>query len=80
MGMDEVPIFGSKHLSREQLRVLAFADNRIAQLATWDEDVLRINFEELKLEELDFSLSDVTGFEAPYMAARGTLRSKSIPP
>jgi len=65
LGMKTVPVVVISHLSEDELRVFALADNRIAELATWDEEVLKIEFGELNEADLDFSLADVTGFEAP---------------
>ncbi|MBI1292377.1 DNA methylase N-4 [bacterium] len=65
LGRSKVPAIRLKHLSSASLRALALADNRIAELASWDEDVLAIEFKELLEEDLEFSLADVTGFESP---------------
>lgn len=65
LGYRELPTIRISHLSPDEIRALALADNRIAELATWDEAVLAVEFKELIERDLDLSLADVTGFEAP---------------
>ncbi|MCC6786758.1 MAG: ParB N-terminal domain-containing protein [Hyphomonadaceae bacterium] len=60
LGFTHVPVIPVTHLSAEQLRLYALADNKIAENAGWDEAVLRIEIAELR--ELDVDLS-ITGFE-----------------
>lgn len=53
------------HLTKEQVRLYTIADNRLAELATWDEAMLAIEFDFLMEAELDMSLTmpiTVTGF------------------
>jgi DNA modification methylase len=50
-----------EHLSKAELRAYALADNKIAANAGWDDDTLRIEFEELQALDLDFDL-EITGF------------------
>ena len=59
LGMTEVPAIKVAHLSSHQKRALAIADNRIAELATWDPDLLREELE--KLLDIDFEI-EATGF------------------
>src|SRR4051812_43539660 len=42
-------------------RVYRIADNRLAELAGWDHDLLKIEF--AFLSEIDIELSEITGFE-----------------
>lgn len=59
LGMDRVPTIRLEHLSEAQKRAYIIADNRLAELAGWDEALLAI---ELKyLTEIDFS-AELTGF------------------
>ncbi|MBU0554951.1 MAG: ParB N-terminal domain-containing protein [Alphaproteobacteria bacterium] len=59
--LPDVPVVPIADLSPAELRAYALADNRIAQNAGWDEDVLRIEFEELHSLDLSFDL-EITGF------------------
>lgn len=60
--MADVPVIKLGHLSPEQRRAYIIADNRLAELAGWDEDILRIEFQELGGIDLDFDVTDI-GFE-----------------
>lgn len=57
-----VPTIQVKHLTPERKRAFMLADNRLAELAEWDEELLSIELNELSGLELDFEF-EVTGFE-----------------
>ncbi|MCO6050510.1 site-specific DNA-methyltransferase [Mesorhizobium sp. RP14(2022)] len=61
LNLSSVPAVHVTHLSDAMVRALRIADNRLAELAGWDDDLLRLELGELSTIELDFSL-DVTGF------------------
>lgn len=58
LGMTEVPCIVGNHLSEAQVKAFRLADNRVAEIATWDEDLLK---EEMK-NVLDMDL-DIYGFD-----------------
>lgn len=60
LGMAEAPVIVLDHLSEAQRRALVIADNKLAQNAGWDEEMLRVELEALR--EDDFNL-DLLGFE-----------------
>jgi DNA modification methylase len=60
LGLETVPVIRLGHLSETQRRALVLADNRIALNSGWNEDLLRIELEELR--DLDFDL-DLLGFD-----------------
>jgi hypothetical protein len=62
LGLPEVPCIRVSHLTPEAKRSFALADNRLAELSAWDEDVLKMELAELAELELDFDLS-ITGFD-----------------
>jgi DNA modification methylase len=62
LGLSDVPTIRLEHLTPAQARAFAIADNRLAEIATWDDRLLGEQLHELSELELDFSL-DVTGFE-----------------
>lgn len=68
LGLSTVPTLRIEHLSDDQVRAYRIADNRIAELSDWEDDVLRleiVDLAELQFEEeLDFDLS-VIGFSTP---------------
>jgi DNA modification methylase len=57
----EVPVIRLSHLGPEELRAYALADNKVAENAGWDPEILKIEFAELSAIELDFDL-EITGF------------------
>ena len=61
---DSVPTIRLEHLSQSQLRAYVIADNRLAELAGWDRELLALEFSELSELDLDFELT-ITGFESP---------------
>ncbi len=62
LGIETVPTICLKHMSVEQRRAYIIADNRIAELAGWDDDILKIELQELISSDLDFDVIDI-GFE-----------------
>jgi DNA modification methylase len=63
LGLAEVPTITVSHLSEEQLRLYAIAEEKLGELGEWDQDALRLEFTELS--ELDLSLDlnlELTGF------------------
>jgi hypothetical protein len=62
LNMETVPTIQVKHLTPERKRAFMLADNRLAELAEWDEDLLTIELKELSGLEFDFDF-EITGFE-----------------
>jgi DNA modification methylase len=62
LGLQEVPTISVHHLSESQRRAFMIADNRLAEQASWNEQLLSEQFKELCEVELDFDL-EATGFE-----------------
>ena len=58
--LDEVPIIKASDLTEAQVKAFRLADNRVSEYATWNDELLAIEFEEL--QDLDFDLG-LTGFE-----------------
>ena len=58
-----MPTIAIEHLTEDQLRAYALADNRLAELAGWDEELQKIEFQYLLQVDLGFDLT-VTGFDA----------------
>ena len=59
LGMSEVPVIELDGLSDVQKRAYIIADNKMALDAGWDDELLKIEFEDLKIEGYDL---DHTGF------------------
>jgi ParB-like chromosome segregation protein Spo0J len=64
LAMGTVPVIELSHMSDAQKRAYIIADNKLAEKAGWDADLLRIEFAELN--ELGFDLS-LTGFDVTEM-------------
>ena len=62
LGLEEVPCIQLSHLTPELKRTFVIAENRLADLAGWDRDILGLELKELNGLELDFQL-EVTGFK-----------------
>jgi DNA modification methylase len=62
LGITEVPTLCLDHLTPAQARAFMIADNRLTEIATWDDPLLAQQFRELSLLDLDFNI-EVTGFE-----------------
>src|SRR5205823_6528097 len=62
LGITEVPTLCLDHLSPAQARAFMISDNRLTEIATWDDQLLAQQLKELSLCGLDFSL-EITGFE-----------------
>jgi DNA modification methylase len=62
LGMATVPVIRASHMSPADFRAYALADNRLAEEAGWDEDILAIEFQELRLIAPNLDLT-LTGFE-----------------
>lgn len=60
LGLEVVPVIRLDHLSPAQQRALVIADNKIAENAGWDEDMLRSELAALQEEAFDL---DVLGFD-----------------
>jgi DNA modification methylase len=56
LGMTEAPVIVLDHLSESQRRALVIADNRLAQNAGWDEEMLRVELEALRADEFNLDL------------------------
>ena len=62
LGITTVPTICLEHLTKEQVRAFAIADNRLSETANWDERLLAEELKALTELKLDFSL-DVIGFD-----------------
>ncbi len=54
LGMDTVPTVQLEHLTDEQVRAYVIADNKLAECAGWDRDLLAIELQELAEIDLSF--------------------------
>jgi DNA modification methylase len=62
LGLIEVPTVALTHLTPAERQAYVIADNRLAELAGWDREILKIEFQALAELDLEFDL-EITGFE-----------------
>lgn len=62
LGLANVPIIRIDDLSPDQVRALRIGDNRLAENASWDFDLLKVELEELIAVAPDFEVTDI-GFD-----------------
>ena len=60
LGLDTLPVIEAAHLTEAQKRAYIIADNRLALDAGWDNDLLKIELQDLQADGFDLAL---TGFE-----------------
>ena len=60
LGLQTVPTIKLDHLTENQRRALVIADNKIAENAGWDEELLRLELQNLADEDFDL---DLLGFD-----------------
>lgn len=64
LGLSEVPVIQLDHLTEEQKRAYIIADNRLAELSEWDDDILKSEL--FELQEFGFDL-ELTGFDDSFL-------------
>lgn len=62
LGYAEVPVIVASHLSAAKVKAYRLADNRTHDETTWDDELLGLEFADLKLDDIDLQL---TGFDLP---------------
>ena len=62
--LDTVPCIRLSHLSDTQKRAYIIADNKLALNSGWDDEMLKLELQEL--QELDFDI-DLIGFDAEFL-------------
>lgn len=62
LGLETIPTICIDHMTDIDKRAYVIADNKLAEKAGWDKDILRIEFEEIRSLDLEFDLT-LTGFE-----------------
>lgn len=58
-GLTTVPTVSLAHLPEKDQRAYILADNRLAEMASWDEDILKIELEEIRLLDDTYDLTDL---------------------
>lgn len=64
LGLKSVPTICLSHMTVEQVRAYIIADNRLAEQAGWDNEILKIELDYLMNLDLEFDAT-ITGFDIP---------------
>jgi len=64
IGLDQVPTVRLSAMSESEIRAYVIADNKLAENAGWDRNLLGLELQYLNELEVDFDVT-VTGFEVP---------------
>jgi DNA modification methylase len=64
LGMETVPTIRLEDLTEAQIRAYIIADNKLAENAGWDENLLAVELQSLSELDLNFELT-LTGFDMP---------------
>lgn len=56
LGLDAVPCLRLGHLTKTQRQAYILADNRLAELAGWDTEMLALEIADLRLDDVDLEL------------------------
>lgn len=64
LGMREVPTIALSNMREEEIRAYVIADNKLAENAGWDEELLGLELKYLSDLDIDFDLT-LTGFDLP---------------
>ena len=59
LGLKEVPVIIASDLTPEQVRAFRIIDNKTAELADWDEDLLKGEMQDLDIDWTEFGFDDV---------------------
>ena len=79
LGLENVPCVRLEHISNAQKRAYILADNKLAEKAGWDPEILKIELQHLTSLDLDFDIS-ITGFEMPEIDVLLTDAAKEVDP
>ena len=69
LGLDTLPCIEASHLTEAQRRAYVLADNKLALNADWNNDLLRVELDDLRdmgfdIELTGFSLDEISGLSA----------------
>ncbi|MDD3594593.1 MAG: site-specific DNA-methyltransferase [Candidatus Gastranaerophilales bacterium] len=66
LGLEVIPTICLSHMTPEQIRAYIIADNRLAEQAGWDNDILKIELDFLMNLDCGFDFdATITGFDIP---------------
>ena len=65
LGLEEVPVHVARDMPPEKVKAYRIADNKLAEMATWDMELLPIELSELQAMDVDLAM---IGFDAESLA------------
>lgn len=84
LGFTEVPVHTATDLTPEQVRAYRLADNRLAELAEWDDDLLAQELAALELADVDLSILGLNDDDLARLLNRTQTesgdRAEAVPP
>jgi DNA modification methylase len=83
LGLEKVPVVVLDHLTETQKRAYILADNRLCELAGWDDELLKAELTALQKEDFDLSVPGFDDEELARLLARdvtpGLIDEEAIP-
>ena len=80
LGLLEVPTISVAHLSKDELRAYALADNQIALNAMWDNELLGVELQHLLSIDFDLAITGFSTTEVDLVFTAGNELSNDEPP
>lgn len=59
LGLEKIPCIMADDLTDEQIKAFRLADNKVAEIAEWDSELLSFELEEIELDMSEFGFEDV---------------------
>ena len=57
LGLEEVPVIVAEDLTEEKVKAFRLADNKVSEYSTWNDDLLKVELEDLI--DLDFDINSI---------------------
>lgn len=57
LGLKKVPVHVADYLTEEQIKTYRIADNKVGEFSTWDEGLLKIEFKEIDMLDIDLTMT-----------------------
>ena len=80
LGLAEVPCIIADDLTPEQIKAFRLADNKTAELAEWDFDLLHLELDDIDLDMSDFGFTPSENLSETYTAHASLKEQFIVPP
>jgi len=70
LGLTEIPAIRIGHLSEREIQALVIADNQLATLSRWDDEILKLELSDITFDDEIKFAPTITGFESAEIDAR----------